>query len=228
MGISAQYIGRTRARIKADSCRTALLATVLSLPAVLGAAGSAHAGGFDYYVLALSWSPSWCAGARGPAPEQCAPDRDLGFTLHGLWPQYDAGGWPEDCATQARDPARTTTKAMADIMGSPGLAWYQWKKHGRCAGTGAEDYFARARRAYRAVDLPEIGPGSQTAAAIEQAFRRANPGLAADDLIVTCAAGRVQEVRICLTPALSPRACAADVLADACRGTRPLDVPPIP
>lgn len=227
MGIGAQYIGGTGARIKANS-RLAARRAVVSLLAALGAAGSARAEGFDYYVLALSWSPSWCAGARGPAPEQCAPDRDLGFTLHGLWPQYDAGGWPQDCVTQARDPARGTTRAMADIMGSPGLAWYQWQKHGRCAGSSADDYFTRARRAYDAITLPEIGPGSETAAAIEQAFRSANAGLAPDDLIVTCAAGRVQEVRICLTPALAPRACASDVLADACRGTRPLEVPPVP
>lgn len=225
MGISAQYIGRKVAGIKGNSFRLAALAL---LAALAGPGATARAADFDYYLLALSWSPSWCAAARGPAPEQCAPDRDLGFTLHGLWPQYDDGGWPEDCATEARDPSRRMTQGMADIMGSPGLAWYQWKKHGRCAGLEAGDYFGRARRAYRAFALPGLAERPQTAAAIEQAFRSAHPELAPDDLIVTCAEGRIQEVRICLTPALAPRPCAADVLADACRGTRPLEVPPAP
>ena len=49
-----------------------------------------------------------------------------------------------------------------------------------------------------------------------------------DGVIVTCRGGRIEELRICLTPELAPRACAADVLADACssRGTQAM--PPAP
>ena len=68
------------------------------LVALLLAASPVAAEDFDYYVLALSWTPSFCAsgGASEDGPGgQCDPDRDLGFTLHGLWPQRDAGGWPE-------------------------------------------------------------------------------------------------------------------------------------
>ncbi len=110
----------------------------------LTAAPQAHAADFDYYLLALSWSPSWCATADDDAAEQCAPGRDLGFVLHGLWPQHEVG-WPEYCDAAARDPSRRQTAAMADVMGSGGLAWAQWKKHGRCTGLSAEDYFALSR-----------------------------------------------------------------------------------
>ena len=120
-----------------------LAALVLAL-----AARTAAAQDFDYYLLALSWTPSFCA-AEGDAraSHQCEPGRGLGFTLHGLWPQYE-DGWPEFCDSEARDPSRRETAAMADIMGDAGLAWYQWKKHGRCSGLSPRDYFDRARLAY--------------------------------------------------------------------------------
>jgi ribonuclease T2 len=197
----------------------------LALGLVL-AAPAARAQGFDYYVLALSWTPSWCA-AEGARDGQCDPERDLGFTLHGLWPQYEEG-WPEDCASDAADPSRRETAAMADVMGSGSLAWYQWKKHGRCAGLPSREYFALARRLYGALDLPRPNAGSATAAGLEAAVLDANPALGSDGVIVTCRGGRIAELRLCLTPDGAPRACAADVLADACRQRGPQEMPAIP
>lgn len=227
MGINAQYIGKSAAMIKGHSLGAALGA---ALAVSLAAAAPARADGFDYYVLALSWSPSWCQSqaAQGDAPEQCAPDRDLGFSLHGLWPQYADGGWPEYCRTFERDPAKGRTAAMADIMGSGGLAWYQWKKHGRCSDLSAEAYFDLSRRAYEAISLPEFPAGRRSAAEVEEALLAANPAFRPDDMVVTCSDGQVREARICLTPELEPRACGPDVLRDACRSNAPLDMPPAP
>ena len=97
---------------------------------VFGLAGQSWAEEFDYYVLSLSWSPSWCE-YEGDAKnsEQCDPDKDFGWSLHGLWPQYHRG-YPSFCQTAQRQPSRQDTNAMTDIMGSSGLAWHQWKKHG--------------------------------------------------------------------------------------------------
>ena len=119
----------------------------LSLGPTQALAQSHTPGEFDYYVLALSWSPSFCALEAGPDHPQCAEDADFGWVLHGLWPQYETG-WPANCTTAARNPSRSQTAAMADIMGSGGSAWHQWKKHGRCSGLTATDYFALAREAY--------------------------------------------------------------------------------
>src|SRR5687767_15954008 len=50
-------------------------------------------GQFDFYVLALSWSPSFCQATaeRGrEAREQCG-ERPYSFVVHGLWPQYERG-----------------------------------------------------------------------------------------------------------------------------------------
>ena len=200
-------------RVRAQAILIGLVAA-LAGPA---AAEADRAGAFAYYVMALSWSPSWC-DREGETGGQCAPARDLGWSLHGLWPQHERG-WPADCATTQPDPARRTTAAMADIMGSDGLARYQWRKHGRCAGLPAEEYFALSREAYQSVTRPQVfrqlGEDVRLpASVVEEAWLEANPGLAPDMLTVTCRDGYVQEVRICLSKALAPRRCGADVVRD--------------
>lgn len=198
-----------------------LLAAVLCLAGVGGAAHAEgeRAGEFDYYVMALSWNASWCAregDQRGA--DQCEVRHDHGFTLHGLWPQHE-DGWPQFCRSSKRDPSKRETGAMADIMGSGGLAWYQWKKHGRCSGLSGVDFLRLSRLAYAQVKRPEIlrRTGKDLILpprVIEAAFLEANPGFEADGVTVTCRAGYVQEVRICLTRDLKPRQCAPDVRRD--------------
>lgn len=178
-----------------------------------------RAGEFDYYVLSLSWTPTWCAlEGDARASPQCDRRQGHGFTLHGLWPQYEAG-WPSFCPTVERAPSRTETGAMADIMGTSGLAWHQWRKHGSCSGLSSEDYFRLSRLAYGQVTRPDLlrrldREVRLPAEVIEEAFLEANPALTDDMLTVTCQGGRVQEVRICLTRDLEPRGCAADVARD--------------
>lgn len=178
-----------------------------------------RAGEFDYYVLALSWSPTWCA-LEGDArkSDQCDDRHDFGWTLHGLWPQNERG-WPSYCRTPHRDASRGQTKAMADIMGSGGLAWHQWKKHGRCSGLSAKDYLEASRAAYNAVTRPAVlrklkDPVKLPAKVVEEAFLEANPNLSPDMVTVTCKKRRIQEVRICLTKGLTPRRCGKDTQND--------------
>lgn len=179
------------------------------------------AGDFDYYVVALSWSANWCAlEGDGRGDPQCDAGQGLTFTLHGLWPQYEAG-WPSFCRTGARDPSRSQTAAMADIMGGAGLAFYQWKKHGRCSGLTADDFFALSRQAYDAVVIPPVFVDlnrevALPASVVEDAFLEANPALRRDQITITCADGMIEEARICLTRDLQPRRCGADVIRD-CR-----------
>src|SRR6266404_463106 len=51
-------------------------------------------GEFDFYVLSLSWSPSFCEQASerggGRSQIQCG-GRPYSFVVHGLWPQYERG-----------------------------------------------------------------------------------------------------------------------------------------
>ncbi len=195
------------------------LLMILVLLAGMARAECGRPGEFDYYVLALSWSPTWCAleGDDRDSP-QCDAAQDHGWVLHGLWPQYHRG-WPSHCRTGERPPTRAMTAAMADIMGTPGLAWYQWKKHGACSGLSAPAYYALSREAYGAVTRPEVfrkltDPVKLPASVIEEAFLKANPGLAPDMLTVTCRAGRIQEVRLCLSKGLEPVPCGRDTVRD--------------
>lgn len=88
-------------------------------PASAKAAATGQPGAFDYYVLALSWSPEFCHSH--PTKPECVSGK-FGFVVHGLWPQY-ANGYPENCSTAPGlpDPSR-----MADICRMQG--W--WRMNG--------------------------------------------------------------------------------------------------
>jgi ribonuclease T2 len=108
---------------------------------------------------------------------------------------------------------------MADIMGGAGLAFYEWKKHGRCSGLTARAYYATLRRAYASITIPPVFARitkdiTLAAPVIEDAFVEANPQLQRDQITVTCTQNLIQEVRICLTRDLTPRSCGPDVIRD--------------
>jgi len=209
--------------------RIALALLLLGLGVPATAPAQDRAGEFDYYLLALSWNAAWCA-AEGDSRNaaQCEPQHELGFVLHGLWPQYE-GGWPEYCATSERDPSRAETEAMDGLTHSPGLSWYEWKKHGRCAGLDPADYFALVRRAWDSVTRPEVlrrvqSPLRMRPDVVERAFLEANPGLSPESVTVTCKAGVIREVRICLARDLTPRPCSGPA-ARGCPLASPLFLP---
>ena len=180
------------------------------------------AGQFDYYVLSLSWSPSWCSqtGDRRGA-DQCRRGRGDDFIVHGLWPQYE-NGYPQDCRTNERDPSRRESQRMADIMGSGGLAWYQWQKHGRCSGLSAHSYYDTMRQASENIRIPDVFDDldrdiTLPPSVAEEAFLEANPELTRNGVTVTCQGNALQEIRICLNKDLSPRECGRDIRRDCTR-----------
>jgi len=196
-----------------------LVAAILISLGLVSPARADTAGDFDYYVLALSWTPNWCL-LEGDArrDQRCARGAGLGWGLHGLWPQHEQG-WPSYCRTSHRDPTRAETSAMGQFMGSSGLAWHQWQKHGRCSGLSAQDYFVASARAMGKVKLPDVFNRLTKAVKIdalvvEEAFLEVNPALRREMITVTCKSGAVQEVRICLSKDLEPRRCGADVIRD--------------
>jgi ribonuclease T2 len=193
------------------------LAAALALAIHATALAQDRPGDFDFYVLSLSWTPSYCETADRPDPDQCDVG-GRGFVVHGLWPQYERG-YPEYCAETSRLP-RSILAAIADLM-PPGLAEYQWKKHGVCAGSRPERYFDLVRRAFERVDVPDeyepLKDDARTSPTeIEQNFIAANPGLSERGVTVTCNRAGAVEVRICLTKRLDFRRC-AEVDEGACR-----------
>lgn len=177
------------------------------------------AGEYDYFVLSLSWSPNWCAleGDARNSP-QCENGTNHGWIMHGLWPQFHRG-YPSFCRTAERPPSRSMTREMSDIMGTSGLAWHQWNKHGTCTALSARDYYALSREAYATVTRPAVfrkldRTVKLPAHVVEEAFLKANPGFDADGVTVTCRDRHIQEVRLCFSKALAPVACGQDVVRD--------------
>ncbi len=179
-------------------------------------------GDFDFYVLALSWSPGFCAtGGAQKAREQCQGGMGLGFVVHGLWPQFERG-FPSDCDTAGRPVSRVALEAARGLFPSEELARYEWRKHGSCSGRSPQDYFADVRAARQSVTIPpeferlrreeEVAPGD-----ILRAFGKANPRLRAGMAAVACAKGYLQEVRICMSKDLREFRPCQEVTRNSCR-----------
>jgi ribonuclease T2 len=182
-------------------------------------------GAFDYYVLSLSWSPSFCAQNGEKSPEQCSTDKHFGFVVHGLWPQNEKG-WPEKCSTVPVTPE--LVDSMLDVMPSAKLVAHEWEKHGTCSGLEPQEYFALIRKASAAVKRP-IGLVDPKSAQrldvpdIEDGFIAVNPGLVRDGISVYCKK-TISEIRICFDKSLHFRPCGKDT-GDRCDG--PALIPPV-
>lgn len=177
--------------------------------------------GFDFYVLSLSWSPSYCEIEGADADKaQCDSGRPYAFVVHGLWPQFETG-FPRDCPSSRGEPERALVDAMLDIMPAPGLVRHEWRAHGTCSGLSPEEYFAETRAAFAKIAIPaefrrlerwtSVKPGE-----LERAFAAANPGLGLDAMAPVCGKRFLSEMRICLTKSLDFRAC-AEIDRNACR-----------
>ena len=178
-------------------------------------------------MLALSWSPSYCAASAERAPNR-TPDQQCGgrpfaFVVHGLWPQYDKG-FPSFCQVPAPRLYRGIVDANLDLMPSPRLIFHEWDRHGTCSGMTAAAYFEAVRKARAAVTIPAeykalerptmVSPGD-----VGEAFVKANPGLPRGGLAVACDSKWLSEVRICLNKDLSFRDC-PELTRRACRRDR--------
>ena len=207
-----------------------ILLLAMNLPAADRDGKIGEPGKFDYYVLALSWSPAYCASTgdvrRDP---QCEPGRQFSFVLHGLWPQYarptNGKMWPQFCTSEPglRDP-----KTMLDIMPSTSLISHEWSKHGTCTGLGPEAYFSTARKAMQSVKIPPrfIAPKeyqNPSPAEVKNEFLKANPVMTADTIAIQCSSNFLSEVRICLDRHLKTTPC---VRARECRAPT-VRIPPV-
>ncbi|PUZ53513.1 hypothetical protein GQ55_5G057300 [Panicum hallii var. hallii] len=89
-------------------CLVVLLPGALLAPSASASSSSSPAAGggrkrrwaeFDYYVLALQWPGTICRQTSNCCETNgCCRSKPLKwFTIHGLWPQYNYGGWPSCC-----------------------------------------------------------------------------------------------------------------------------------
>lgn len=187
--------------------------------------------GFDFYVLALSWSPSYCEmKGRNADPEQCGARKPIGFTVHGLWPQYERG-YPQNCTIGGPGGVdRAILRGIDGILPSDGLARHEWRKHGTCSGLSQQAYFKALTEAFAKIRIPghylQVDAKRSVAPKrVESDFLAANPGMAANGFAAVCDEGYFTEVRICMTKDLSFRPC-PQIDKNACRAAS-VSLPPL-
>jgi ribonuclease T2 len=190
-------------------------------------------GEFDYYVLVLSWMPSYCRDeGRGRKDGQCEASNPRAFLLHGLWPQYEEG-WPQDCPTGKRPwvPDRVI-RDMRDIMPSKNLIIHEYRDHGTCSGLEPAQYFAVARELYERIGVPQ---SFRAAAAgrtlspdeIEREFLAANSWLKPEMISITCRRKNLVDIRVCFGRDLFPRACGVNEDQKRLCPAGAMSVPPV-
>lgn len=176
-------------------------------------------GEFDYFLLALSWSPDYCATSGSDDPQQCSIGRKLGFVLHGLWPQYERG-YPSNCSTE-----KMTAAVKAQFPGlypSQDLYDHEWEKHGTCTGLSTSAYLTLSGQIKASVVIPDAyrspeAPFRTNSEKLKTEFTRANPTFPASAFAVNCSgSGRyLKELQVCFSKAGQPTACSAEVLKSA-------------
>lgn len=173
-------------------------------------------GKFDFYSLTLSWSPDYCAAKGSQDPQQCGEGKQLGFVLHGLWPQYDRG-WPENCTNEAFDPSMR--QKFPGLYPSAKLYTHEWKKHGTCSGLSQTGYHQLSSDLKAAVVIPDryqqpSKPFRTTVSELKEDFVAANPDMSVDSVAPSCSgSGRfLQEVMVCRTKDGAAGTCSAEVL----------------
>lgn len=233
-GPAAGAVRRRLARVLAGLVMLLMLLAGVQEPA---RARGERPGLFDYYVLSLSWSPTYCADPRNARRDrrQCAPGRRLGFVVHGLWPQFRRG-WPSECRPAERFVPDQVIREVLDVMPSRGLVIHEWRKHGTCSGLSPRVYFALLERLYRQITIPEpyvapARPLRRSPRQIRMDFYRANrdKGFRPESFAVVCR-GRgdravFTELRVCFTPTGRPSACGPNE-RNRCRA-RVVTIPPV-
>ncbi len=119
-----------------------------------GPAAPAARPAFDFYLLALTVHPAFCADGRAHIPE-CRARSPRPLVIHGLWPENLAPRtYPRDCPARALDLDPALEQELADWM--PGLVAnlheHEWKKHGGCSGLDDDEYFRRTIDLARVLD----------------------------------------------------------------------------
>jgi ribonuclease T2 len=171
----------------------------------------------------LSWSPEFCHGK--PNSSECKDHR--GFILHGLWPQYNNGGYPVGCKTT--QPPPTDLSKIKQIM-PPEIVEHEWEKHGTCSGLSGDAYFRLAESVFESVKIPAdlVAPtrtSTSRPSALKKDFEGVNPSLADQDIAIQLHQGYLNAVELCFSKGDHPAPAACLHVPDVSGGT--FKVPPV-
>lgn len=163
--------------------------------------------GFDYYLLALSWSPAYCR--FNPSNKvQCNGKQTYRFVIHGLWPNKIKQNPPIFCQRINNKINKALVAQVFPYMPSEKLINHEWKKHGSCSGLDPSMYFNYSIKLYQKIKFPAIfyqnNDHTITANDLILALKQANPVLGQQDSVRIVSKNQkmnshkiLQEIRIC-------------------------------
>nr|CCA21045.1 conserved hypothetical protein [Albugo laibachii Nc14] len=171
---------------------------------------------YDLYIFSQSWQPEFCAGFQNvyPGCHDPQPYWKTHMTLHGLWPEYQNGGYPQFCTSEPLD-ADLIEKAIGfqklvrywpDVKiaekarSYPEFWQHEWSKHGTCSNLDQIAYFQGS------IDLlkqnvsmtPEIiqqHVGKHVNTAIARAAYSQTGAM--DDVVLQCRGQALAEIHMC-------------------------------
>ncbi|AXQ30699.1 hypothetical protein D0B54_19320 [Solimonas sp. K1W22B-7] len=166
----------------------------------------------DGWTISLLWSPEYCNANLGLKEPQCLQERY--FELGGLQPRFSAGAGP-DCESGALSPE--SLDRIFGTVANKTLARKIWRTQGACSGLGQPEYMIAVDRAGRRLTVPEEyaavrkKPLSVTREAFLGAFRRENPELQPEQMLLVCKGKWLREVLVCVDADFRFQRCALDL-----------------
>lgn len=142
---------------------------------------------FDFYLLALTLHPAFCADGHAREPE-CRAGQPVPLSIHGLWPERLARGqYPRDCAGPRLDLEPPLERDLAVLMPgtADGLHVHEWRTHGTCSGLDDDEYFRHTLEMARRLDdvfhdhLTTLAGRASSAAELRAFAESRQPGLGA-------------------------------------------------
>ncbi|KAI3461777.1 hypothetical protein Pfo_018440 [Paulownia fortunei] len=201
---------------------------------VLGKGGKQRE--FDYFKLSLQWPGTYCRRTRrccstnGCCRGSNAP---TGFTIHGLWPDYNDGTWPACCTGKRFDVKELSTLlgalnkywpslscgSSSNCHGGKGLFWeHEWEKHGTCSSSAVGDeynYFLTALNVYFKYNITEVLREAGYVASNSEKYPLGGIVSAIQNVFhatpeLECSGDALQELHLCFYKDFKPRDCAVE------------------
>lgn len=169
---------------------------------------------FKHYVLALSWSSTYCLlNASSMGAPQCKPDK-YNFIVHGLWPQpSNKEKINQDlvfCDTSKEVSGQIIEKTFS-IMPSTRLIQHSWRKHGSCSGLSPQEYFSQIKSLYKEFNIKslEFNPDDVVQINLKKLYKdiARQTNIDPDHFSITCQGRLLKEVRICMDRSFKPTSC---------------------
>jgi ribonuclease T2 len=140
---------------------------------------------FDFYLMALTVHPAFCADGNARRQE-CRSGGHRPLVIHGLWPErMEPRTYPRDCAAAPLDLDPALALELSSLMPgmADGLHKHDWRTHGGCSGLDDDDYYRQALELARGVDaalgakLTTLAGREVTAAQLREVADLFSPGL---------------------------------------------------